>query len=383
MRILITTFACDRGKSGVGRYTAQLLREFSEMASPDLEFDVVGHTDEKELFLPPNTNMTFIPYMGSHKPMANILWHQTGLQRLCAKGNYDAVFIPAGNRRLPLHLSCPVVGTVHDLCVLHVPGKYDWIHNVYNLHLLPALIRRLTRVISVSEASKRDIVEYAHVPEDRIEVIYEAADPEQYYPRDKQASQEAVCSRYGIRPPYLLYISRIEHPGKNHVRLIRAFDRLKQQEGIPHQLVFAGSDWHRAETVHEEAAQAVSHADIIFTGFAADADLPNLYCGADAFVFPSLYEGFGLPILEAMACGIPVACSNLSSMPEIAGEAGKLFDPQDEEAISETLHVLLCDENTRTNCIERGLNRAAQFTWQKAAEQTLAALRRAAPHINL
>ena len=378
MRILITTFACDRGKSGVGRYTAQLLREFSVMASKDLEFDVVGHADEKDLYVPPNANLTFIPYHGPKNPIANLFWHQTGLQRLCSQRKYDAVFIPAGNRRLPWRLSCPVVGTVHDLCVLHVPGKYDWIHNVYNLHLLPVLIRRLTHVISVSEASKRDIMEYVRVPDKRISVIYEAADPDQYYPRNKETSQDAVCGRYGIRPPYVLYIARIEHPGKNHVRLIKAFDRLKQQEGIPHQLVFAGSDWNRAEMVHEEATRAIHHDDIVFTGFAADADLPDLYCGADAFVFPSLYEGFGLPILEAMASGIPVACSNLSSLPEIAGEAGVLFDPQNDEAIGDALRTILCDAAMQKICIERGLKRAAEFTWRKTAEQTLETLRKVA-----
>ena len=375
MRILITTFACDRGKSGVGRYTAQLLREFSALASKDLEFDVIGHADEKELFVPPNANMTFIPYDGPKRAIANIFWHQTGLPRLCKQRNYDAVFIPAGNRRLPWQLSCPGVGTVHDLCVLHVKGKYDWLHNMYNLHFLPALIRRLTHVLTISEASKYDIMEYAKVPEERISVIYLAADSSQYYPRDKEASKTAVCNRYGIRPPYVLYISRIEHPGKNHVRLIKAFDRLKQQEALPHQLVLAGSDWSRAETVHEEAARATHHKDIIFTGFAADKDLPDLYCGADAFVFPSLSEGFGLPILEAMACGIPVACSNLSSMPEIAGDAGVLFDPQNEDAISEALQTLLCNTAKRKTCIDRGIARAAQFTWRKTAEQTLDALR--------
>jgi len=157
--------------------------------------------------------------------------------------------------------------------------------------------------------------------------------------------------------------------------LIRAFTRLKDSEPIPHQLVLAGSDWDRADEVHRVAEASDCAADIVFTGFASTADLPDLYCGADLFVFPSLYEGFGLPVLEAMSCGVPVACSNLSSMPEVAGDAAVLFDPYDEEAIAEAMRSLLTDSEMLGRYARQGLERSKGFSWSVTAARTLEVIR--------
>ncbi len=379
MRFCITTFGGDGGKSGVSQYIIRLLREFPALAPGDT-FDVLALSNERDVFL--NGNDARLRAVCTHgqyqSAMMNLAWHQVGLPRFCARGKYDALFIPAGNRRLPFWVPCPSVGTFHDLSALHVPGKYDALHNIYNLHVLPMLLRRLSLVITISESSKRDLVEYVKVPGERIVVTPEAADTERYYPRDQPTSQARVAERFDVHGPYILYISRIEHPGKNHVRLIRAFARLKASGDFPHKLVIAGGDWHRAGEVRREAAQCGACEDIVFTGFAPAGDLPDLYCGADLFIFPSLYEGFGLPILEAMACGVPVACSNVSSMPEVAGGAGVLFDPLDEESIEDALRRVLTDEALRAGCIARGLARSKIFSWRKTAEQTLSAMRRAA-----
>jgi glycosyltransferase involved in cell wall biosynthesis len=175
----------------------------------------------------------------------------------------------------------------------------------------------------------------------------------------------------------LLYVSRIEHPGKNHVRLIHAFERLKATEHIPHQLVFAGGDWGRADEVHRVADASDYNTDILFTGFVPSSDLPDLYCGADLFVFPSLYEGFGLPVLEAMSCGVPVTCSNVSSMPEITGDAAGLFDPYDEQAIEEAVRGPLVDSELRDRYVRRGLKQSRAFSWSTTAARTLEVIREA------
>ena len=166
----------------------------------------------------------------------------------------------------------------------------------YITRVLPFLIRRLEHVVAVIESSKRDILEYAHVLEDRVTVIPLAADPNLYMPRDKVHALTSIGSQYGITQPYVLFISRIEHPGKNHVRLIIAFDQLKLQENTPHQLVLAGNDRDRADEVHQVAEKASCTKKIIFTGFVDTKDIPTWYNEADIFVFPSLYEGFGLPV---------------------------------------------------------------------------------------
>ena len=370
-KIGILTFACDAGRSGIGQYLIHLLREFQKIA-PDVEFEVVGHADEIEAFLPPEHDHATHTISNRWKsPILNILWQNLVLPWLCRAHGYDVVFLPAANRRLPLWLPCPSIGTVHDFSSMHITGKYDPLRDIYIKRVLPFLVRRLTRVISVSECTKQDIVQYARVPAERITVIPHGVDHDTYYPRDKDESQRKVSAKYGLRPPYVLYISRIEHPGKNHVRLIRAFAQLKRDMDPPHQLVLAGSDWNRAEEVHK-AADAAGLGDAIhFTGFVDGADLADLYCGADLFVFPSLFEGFGMPILEAMACGVPVACSNTSSLPEVAGDAAAYFDSCEEEALVHTLNEMLANSSARKLLVECGGMRVTQFKWSSTAESTL------------
>ena len=245
----------------------------------------------------------------------------------------------------------------------------------YIMRVLPMLIRRLTHVLTVSECSKRDIVEYAGVPPERVTVTPLAADPLLYWPRNKQEAAAALPPSYGIRSPFILYTSRLEHPGKNHIQLIRAFAKLKREEKIPHQLVLAGSDWGGAEHVHQAAAKSGCERDIVFTGFMPGKDLPTLCQAADIFVFPSLYEGFGLPVLEAMSCGTPVACSNVSSLPEVAGDAAVLFDPNEEDSIASAIGSIITRDGLAQSLALRGVERARQFSWSKTAAQTLHAIR--------
>lgn len=378
MKIGMTTFGGDGGKSGISQYIIRLVRELAvNEVAPETE--VLVYRNERDIFVPNAERLSpilFPEYLRS--PVVNVAWHQAFLSGLCRKREYDVLFLPAGNRRLPYTAPCPTVGAVHDLSSLHVEGKYDPFRMFYITKVLPTLVRRLTHVITISESSKRDILEYCRVPEERISVTPLAADTSLYSPGDRDEARRNVAEKYGVTHPYIFFVSRIEHPGKNHARLIRAFAQLKEKQRIPHQLVLAGSDWDRASAVHETALQSGFSDDIVFTGFTPTADLPDLYRGADIFVFPSLYEGFGLPVLEAMSCGVPVACSNLSSMPEVIGEAGVQFDPLDEEAIAEALGTLLVDEALKRRYAEMGLARSRKFSWSLTAARTLEVLQAAA-----
>lgn len=374
----VTTFGGDGGKSGVSQYMINLTRELAVAAVPD-QFEILSYRDEKRIFIPNEGNLSILRFPDSFRnPILNVAWHQLFLPYWCKKRNYDVLFLPAGNRRLPLWVPCPAVGTVHDFSALHVKGKYDPARDFYIRQVLPRLIRRLTRVITVSESSKRDIVEYARFPEERIHVTPLAADADVYHPRDKASSYQYVQQKYQLTAPYILYISRIEHPGKNHVRLIQAFARLKASRKIPHQLVLAGSDWMGADQVHRIAQESGFTSDIVFTGFVPSQELPDLYCGCDLFVFPSLYEGFGLPLLEAMSCGVPATCSNLSSLPEVAGPDSLRFDPYKEESIAEAIFSILKDEENRLRYAQIGFERSQQFTWKETARLTLEVLHEAA-----
>ena len=378
MRIGVTTFGGDGGKSGISRYIISLLRELPKL-DPASEFEALVYANEKRLFVPDGSRVRTVCFPERlRNPLLNVAWHQFSLPGWSRRRRYDVLFLPAGNRRLPFKVDVPTVGTVHDFSTIHVKDKYDPVRSCYIKRMLPVFIRRLTHVLTDSESSKRDIVEYARVPEERITVAPLAANEEVFYPREKAAAQQRMRERYGLRPPYILYLSRIEHPGKNHVRLVRAFERMKTREDFPHQLVLAGSDWVRARVVRSAAAESRFASDIVFTGFAPHEDLPDLYNAADLFVFPSLYEGFGLPVLEAMCCGVPLACSNLSSMPEVAGDAALLFDPHSEESIADAMSRMLSDRELRQEHVRRGLARGRLFSWRRTASQTLAVLREAA-----
>ncbi|MCA9174826.1 MAG: glycosyltransferase family 4 protein [Planctomycetales bacterium] len=376
LNVGITSFGADGGKSGISQYVIQLLRQFS--ASNSAEFQLYVYDTETSLF-PATGQVSAIPLPARLRhPVANLAWHQLALPRWCQRQRHDVLFLPAGNRRLTWKAPCPTVGTVHDLSALHVRGKYDWARSGYIRHVLPRLIRRLTRVLTISQSSKQDIVEYAKVPADRVTVAPLAVDHAEFFPRDTDECRDAVEQWLGVKGPFLLYISRLEHPGKNHVRLIEAFNELKRKHGLPHRLLLPGSDWCRADRIHRAAALSPWSHDIVLPGFVPSELLPLLYNAADVHVFPSLYEGFGLPLLEAMATGVPTACSNTSSLPEVAGDAAELFDPLEVDDIVAAIERLIFDGPRRQQLIVRGLSRAKTFSWERTARQTLSVLEEAA-----
>ena len=371
MKIGMTTSGADSGRSGIGRYATQLLTSLSNLEDPPA-IELLGDAQDAAVFDVGGAGQTYTCINGlPRSPVPNILWHQLSLPRICKKNGYDVLFLPAANRRIPVWAPCPTVGVVHDLSALHVEDKYGAARVTYITKVLPLLIRRLSRVITLSESSKRDIVGAAGVPESRVTVIPLAAEPAIFSPRDPKEAQRRIQQAYGLERPFILYVSRIEHPGKNHAGLIRAFGALRSSEHMSHQLVFAGPDWSRADKVHALARQSPWSDDIKFIGWVPTEDLSLLYSAADLTVFPSLYEGFGLPILEAMACGAPVACSNTSSMPEVAGDAALLFDPHDTDSIANAMRILV--RNRRANELFRqlGPRRSIAFSWDRTANRTL------------
>ncbi|MEW6128478.1 MAG: glycosyltransferase family 1 protein [Acidobacteriota bacterium] len=377
LKVGVTTFGGDGGKSGISQYIINLLNEFSKMENA-AQFEVMVYENEKDIFVPRENGLKSLCFSEKiQNPIRNVAWHQSRLPHICKRQKYDVMFLPAGNRRLPMSSPCPTVGTVHDFSSIHVKAKYDPARMFYITRVLPFLIRRLTRILTVSESSKRDIVEYARVPEEFVTVTPLAADPKIYFPRDQEESFHRVANKFSVTQPYMLFISRIEHPGKNHAKLIEAFNLLKAREHLPHQLVLAGSDWNGAAEVHRLAEASPFKNDIMFTGFVRTEDLPDLFCGSELFVFPSLYEGFGLPVLEAMSCKVPVACSNLSSMPEVAGDAGLLFDPYEVEHLTETLKMILTNDALRQDLAERGYQRSRCFTWEATAQKTMQVIQNA------
>jgi glycosyltransferase involved in cell wall biosynthesis len=270
----------------------------------------------------------------------------------------------------PRHRGARVV-TLHDLTFLRFPESFPASQRWRLRWLTPANARRAAVVIAGSEHAKRDIHATYGIPPERIAVIHHAPDP-----RFRPVRDDAVLRRLGIRAPYVLSVGRL-NPRKNLPALLRAFERMRPRLREPVQLVIAGQPDFRADRFDALVGASPWRADVIRTGYVSDEDLPALYSGAALFVFPSLAEGFGLPPLEAMACGTPVICSHASSLPEVVGDAALLVAPDSVEEMAAALLRVLGEPHLRATLARRSLERAARFTWQAAAQQTLDVYRRA------
>ena len=373
MKVGIPTYGCDAGKSGISRYVIELIKAMAEQRGNDT-IEVLSVPEEKSIFVTPGPGVEEVCTPGvSTSPPRNILWHMTGLPRIVRERGYDILFCPAGNRRLPWRVGCPIVGTIHDFSWLHMQGKYDRFRTFYLTKVLPRLMSRLDVAITISESSKRDILANTTLPEDRVPVIPIAMDSAIYNSTTEADSD--VLTRLNITTPYILYVSRFEHPGKNHQTLIRAFEKLCAAQIFEGTLVLPGGDFLGAEAVHELIDRSPVRNRIQRLGFVDTNDLPSLFAGASVFAFPSLYEGFGIPVLEAMACGVPVVASNCSSLPEVGGDTVSYFEPTDVDGLCARLTELLTDTELRQARIAAELARAATFSWARTAEQTWKVLR--------
>jgi len=274
----------------------------------------------------------------------------------------------------PWHRGAQVV-TLHDLAFLRLPHSFPVSQRWRLRWLVPVNARRAAAVITVSECSKRDIQAAYGIPSERISVIHDAPDP-RFHPVRDHAAPTALRQRLGIPARYALYAGRL-NPRKNLVGLLRAFERVRPRLGEPAQLVIAGQPDFRTEQLDATIAASACRADVIRAGYVSEDDLPALLSGAAVFVYPSLFEGFGLPPLEAMACGTPVICSGAGSLPEVVGDAALLVRPGNVDDLAEALWRVLNEPDLHALLPLRALARAASFSWRTAAESTRDVYRRA------
>jgi glycosyltransferase involved in cell wall biosynthesis len=238
MKVGMTTYGCDGGKSGISRYVIELVKAMAAQRGDDT-LEILALPDERGVFVTPQPGVVeFLTAGVPADPPRNILWHLTRLPGLVRERAYDVLFCPAANRRLPWKVACPVVGTIHDLSWLHMCGKYDRYRMFYLTRVLPRLMSRLDFALTISVSSKLDILANTALPEDRVRVTPIAMDHEIYHA--ETAADPAVLARLGIAGAYILYVSRLEHPGKNHQTLIRAFEALCAGGGFGGSLVLAG-----------------------------------------------------------------------------------------------------------------------------------------------
>jgi glycosyltransferase involved in cell wall biosynthesis len=303
-------------------------------------------------------------------PIQNIIWHQAVLPRLLREQQIDVLHVPS-YRRLLCSGPCRLVATIHDLALFHLGKKYDWARMFYGRAIARRLAQRQDEIIATSHNTAQDIVHFFNLDRARISVIYNGVEHSRFYPGSREQAQAEMGQRFKLHSPFFLYVSRLEHPAKNHVRLISAFNQFKSATRSNWQLVLGGSDWHGADTIRTAVQQSPFEQDIRLLGFVDNADLPNLYRAAEVFVYPSLYEGFGMPPVEAMACGCPVICSNRGSLGEVVGDAAAIVNPEDVDSMAEQLLLLARNGDVREQLRTAGLTRAGRFDWNRTATDTL------------
>ena len=367
MKIGITTTVIQRGKTGVAQYVFALTQALLAHAHEhEITLFVLAEDVPLFAFVGDKIRLEIVgeKWRGALK---NILWHQFVLPSVAKKLKLDVLHVPS-YRRMIWRKPCALLSTIHDLAPFHVQGKYDPLRMFYGRVIVKYLARRQDGIIAISTNTAEDIQRFFGIPVSKQNILLNGLDHARFKPAESGSTAKVDGN---LEQPYFLYVSRLEHPAKNHVRLIEAFNRFKAASGSPWLLALGGSDWHGAEVIHAAAKASPYAKDIRFLGFVSDATLPDLYRGAGAFVYPSLFEGFGLPPVEAMASGCPVISSTRGSLDEVVSEAALRIDPENIEEMAAALTTLATDENARKDLIRRGFANAKRFDWAKNGQNYL------------
>jgi len=294
------------------------------------------------------------------------IWDQIRISKLAKEKKVDILHQPCFS--LPLFYGGKIVATIHDLIAVKYGEDIPFFSRMYFSKWMPLTYKKADAIISISEHTKRDIIKYFRIPEEKITVIYEAANAS-YKKIDDQKGIGDVRKKYQTGDKYLLHIGTL-NPRKNLLFLVDVFSEVIKKHK-DYNLVIVGKEGWYFDQLYEKVKKLDLKNKIRFTGYIDEKDKAYLYNGASLFVFPSLYEGFGLPPLEAMSCGIPVISSKTSSMPEVVGDAGILLSPNDKKSWIKNINNVLSDKKLQKQMSEKSLERAKYFSWEKCAKQTL------------
>jgi glycosyltransferase involved in cell wall biosynthesis len=380
LRIGISTSVIQRGKTGVAQYVFALLRGLLNSSENEYTLFVLEEDLALLEFARLQAKIVVVPEK-FRPPVKNILWHQTLLPRLAEQHRLDVLHVPS-YRRLLWTKPCALVGTIHDLAPFSVSGKYDWKRMFYGKYVVKALARRQDQIIAISNNTAQDIFNFFKLSGEKVTVVHNGIDHRRFCPGIQADERQSVARHHKLEKPFFLYVARLEHPAKNHVRLIAAFEQFKKKTGSDWELVFGGSDWNGSEEIHAAIRKSPIGNAIRTLGFVPDELLPQLYRAAEAFVYPSLYEGFGFPPLEAMACGCQVISSGCGSLLEVVGNAALIVEPTNTASISKALEAAAFDRGERERLIKAGFAQAALFNWERTARQTEKIYQRAAQSVH-
>jgi len=369
MKIGINATIVDPLSSGLGIYTINIVRELAR-----LHLDIAVYTSASDFFKEDGVEVHEVTgavraSRGFRGHLTRLLWSQTDLPRQLRNANVSVLLSPTpleGVLRSPV----PQVLVVHDILPIRFPGRYPRQRHYFR-YVFPRLLRNAVRVVAVSKTTREEILNTFRVDPEKIAVIYNGCDHERF----NLNSQQGGSLSKGVKEPFFLYVGNL-FPHKNIQRLLTAFASISKR--IKHQLVVVGSKDPRYYPTLRQMAISLGIKDrVCFLDYVQSAQLPNLYRHAHWLILPSLFEGFGMPPIEAMACGTPVILSRTPALEETVGDAGVYFDPTDCSDMSEKILNACLNENQRHEARRKGLERAAQYSWERTARQLLQVLNQA------
>ncbi len=370
MRIAVDLSPAVHHHAGIGRYAHELVTALTSLdhANEYLAFFNAPHGDER-----PDAPLDHLPTCMRRASAKQLRFH--AMLADLTGATLDPWLPPcdlfhATDYLLPPLRRARAVLTIYDLTYLFFPEYHLPLNRWYLTLMLPRLARRADALIVISENTRHDLIQRMKIPPEKIHVIPLGVN-RTFQPIQDPRTGARVREKYHLPMRFILYFGTIE-PRKNLLVLLDAYHALLARDDTPPDLVFAGRKGWQYQSVFQRVRDLGLDQRIRFTSWVDEADAPAMMNAATVFVYPSLYEGFGLPPLEAMACGTPVVCSNASSLPEVVGEGGILFDPRDTGALTNALARVLTDERLRVDMRERGLAQAAKFSWERAARETLA-----------
>jgi glycosyltransferase involved in cell wall biosynthesis len=353
MRIAINSAVISGQMTGVGYHALSLARALGRVGQ-NVEWFLIG-ADPSVTGLPCGDNIQIMGGDGLAGGPHRALWQQWTLPRLAARAGVDLLYCPDYSR--PVRCAVPVVNTIHDLSFYSSsPPFLPLPSRLWKGALARLAIERSARLVAVSEFTRTEILRRFPIDRQRVEVIHEAAE------------ELPAQSREQPRHPFVLFVGTLE-TRKNLVTLIEAFTALRRKGHIAHRLILVGKTGYGGQRIHSAIAASPFRSEIEVRGYETQPELLRLYRCADLFVFPSVYEGFGLPLLEAMRCGTPVVCSRAASLPEVAGDAAEYFDPASAEQMSATIERVLLSPDLQDALRQKGRERVKQFSWDECARR--------------
>jgi glycosyltransferase involved in cell wall biosynthesis len=366
-------FSFSGNLNGIGQF-AKYLIEASADEEPSINFEIVRMLMPHRKFTPPLKSHSNISYRVV-RWLPPIFYYQS-FKRLGWAPPYDKIalrkydlFIFFNFVTYPISKNTKSILFIYDLSFIHY-GQYSSPKNkAYLEKFVPKSIDKATKIVTISKFAKNEICEYYGIPSKQVSIVNPAVDHDIFYPRDRKSIEE-IKKKYKINQDYILCVCTIE-PRKNLVGILNAYEKLPDDLKKNYTLVLAGGKGWLDDEIDSKIKEMSSNLNIIKTGYVPDEDLPVLYSGAEVFVFPSFYEGFGMPPLESMACGVPVITSDNSSLPEVVGDAGIMIKADNTVALSKEITRVLTDRVLHESLRKKGLDRSKQFSWNKSAEVLL------------